>query len=205
MRGIVMEIDGVKDAVADVRNQTVVIAFDDSRTTVDDIQAALISGGYPPHGAPKWLAAFPAYSSEDRYGEKMLVGEITAQELDKEFPIFWVNAEQYSPDEQAVTGIKALTEKIDLVLFLGTWCPDSQQEAPKLIKIYERAANPNLSLTIYGVDRRKKDPDGMAEKYSVARVPTTVVLRDGRELGRIVAYPRKSVERDLLDIVEGGM
>jgi len=198
-----MEIDGVRDVVADVHDQTVVVAFDDTRTTLDDIQAALTWRGYPPHGAPTWLSAFPAYSSEARYGEKMLVGKITEEELNKEFPIFWVNAEQYTPDEAAVARIKALTDKMDLVLFLGTWCPDSHKEAPKLIKIYNLAGNPNLSLTIYGVDRTKKDLEGIAEKYAIVRVPTTVVLRDGRELGRIVEYPKKSVEHDLLDIVEG--
>ena len=152
-----------------------------------------------------WLSAFPTYSSETRYGEKMLIGKITEEELNKEFPIFWVNAEQYTPDEEAVMRLKALTERIDLVLFLGTWCPDSHKEAPKLIKIYNLAGNPNLSLTICGVDRTKKDPDGMAEKHSITRVPTTIILRDNKELGRIVEYPKKSVEHDLLDFVEGGM
>jgi hypothetical protein len=41
----------------------------------------------------------------------------------------------------------------------------------------------------------------MSEKFSVQRVPTTIVLRDGTELGRIVEYPEKSNEEDLLMIL----
>jgi hypothetical protein len=37
-----------------------------------------------------------------------------------------------------------------------------------------------------GVDRTKKDADGLAEKWGVTRVPTFVFLRDGQEVGRVV-------------------
>ena len=36
----------------------------------------------------------------------------------------------------------------------------------------------------------------------IQRVPTTIVLRTGTELGRIVEYPEKSNEEDLLKILD---
>jgi hypothetical protein len=44
----------------------------------------------------------------------------------------------------------------------------------------------------------------MSEKFNIQRVPTTIVLRDGVELGRIVEYPEKSNEEDLLKILNKG-
>jgi hypothetical protein len=35
----------------------------------------------------------------------------------------------------------------------------------------------------------------------IQRVPTTIVLRNGTELGRIAEYPEKSNEEDLLKIL----
>jgi len=41
-------------------------------------------------------------------------------------------------------------------------------------------------LTMVGVDRTKKDPEGLTEKWGITRVPTFVFLRNGREVGRVV-------------------
>jgi len=89
-----------------------------------------------------------------------------------------------------------------VVLFLGTWCKDSISEAPKFLKTYDLAANPNFSLEIYAVNRKKKDGLGMAERFNLERVPTMIFLRDGKEMSRIVEYPKKSMEEDFLRIVE---
>jgi thiol-disulfide isomerase/thioredoxin len=107
----------------------------------------------------------------------------------------------YAPDPLVIDKIKAIREKIDILLFVGTWCPDSQKEAPKILKILKMADNPNFSIAIYGVDRAKKDGQGLTETHAVERVPTTIFFKDGKELGRIVEYPEMSPEEDFLRIV----
>ena len=42
----------------------------------------------------------------------------------------------------------------------------------------------------------------MSEKFNIQRVPTTLVLRDGTELGGIMVYQEKSNEEDLLKILK---
>jgi rhodanese-related sulfurtransferase len=138
--------------------------------------------------------------SED--GMDMLVGKITKEDLHREFPVFREKAESYSPKTEIVEKIREGNQQTSVVLFLGTWCKDSISEAPKFLKIYDLAANPNLSLEIYAVDRKKKDGLGMAERFKLERVPTMIFLRDGKEMSRIVEYPKKSMEEDFLRIVE---
>ena len=139
-------------------------------------------------------------TSED--GMDMLVGKITKEDLYREFSAFKEKAEAYSPRTEIVEKIGKGSQKTSVVLFLGTWCKDSISEAPKFLKTYDLAANPNLSLEIYAVNRKKKDGLGMAERFKLERVPTVIFLRDGKEMSRIVEYPRKSMEEDFLRIME---
>ena len=48
-----------------------------------------------------------------------------------------------------------------------------------------------------------KDGEGLAEKHDIRRVATFLFLKDGQELGRIVEFPKKSMEEDCWKIVSG--
>ncbi len=143
----------------------------------------------------------PTPVSAKEEGEKILVGKLTEEELFKQCPIFQEQAARYVPDPATVEKLRKVDKKTEILLFLGTWCPDSVSEAPKFIKVYDTVKNPNLSLQLYGVDRAKQDGLGLTTKYDVKRVPTTLFLRDGRELGRIIEYPGKTMEEDALAIL----
>lgn len=131
----------------------------------------------------------------------MLTGEITTKELEKNCPVFKENAIQYVPDKDAVAKIKRIKDPISIVMFLGTWCSDSQRESPKLLKILDAAKNSKISLTMYGVDTKKDEGGGLAKKYNIERVPTIVFLKGSKELGRIVENPKDTMEADFLAIV----
>ncbi len=66
----------------------------------------------------------------------------------------------------------------------------------------EEVAHPNIKVTYIGVDRSKKDPQGLAAKYEFTRIPTFIVLQQGKEIGRIVERPTVSLEKDLAEIVK---
>ncbi len=134
-------------------------------------------------------------------GEKILVGKITEDELFHQCPIFGEQAARYVPDRMTVGKLRRVNKQTEILMFLGTWCPDSISEAPKFIKVYNTVNNSWLSLQLYGVDRAKQDGLGLTAKYDVKRVPTIIFLRDGRELGRIIEYPNKTMEEDALAIL----
>jgi thiol-disulfide isomerase/thioredoxin len=132
---------------------------------------------------------------------EMLVGELTQGDLYRECPLFKENADQYVPDKKAVAKIKRLKEPVSIIMFLGTWCGDSQRESPKLLKILDSAKNPKISITMYGVDATKNEGGGLTKKYDIQRVPTILFLKGGKELGRIVEYPEDTMEADFLAIM----
>jgi thiol-disulfide isomerase/thioredoxin len=113
----------------------------------------------------------------------------------------------YQPEPGAIEVLKQVVQPTEIVLFYGTWCSDSHREIPRFLKIMEMADNRNLTVTEYEVNRQKKDALGKFEMFGVEFVPTFIMMRNGKELGRIVERPEKSLAEDLAAIisVENGL
>ncbi len=131
----------------------------------------------------------------------MLVGEINKEELFRQRPVFKEGAVRYVPDPAAVKGLKKIDKETEILVFLGTWCPDSISEVPRLLKVYDEVGNPNLTLQLIGVDRAKQDGLGLSRKFNIQRVPTFIFLREGRELGKVIEFPDKTIEEDALRLM----
>ena len=56
------------------------------------------------------------------------------------------------------------------------------------MSILNASAFPADHLTLIGVDRNKKTIGHLAEALKVENVPTFIVLKDGKEVGRVVEY-----------------
>lgn len=108
----------------------------------------------------------------------------------------------YNVDDMNASQIGLLQKDIRYVFIAGTWCGDSKREVPRMYKIFDAAKIPERRITLIGVDRSKSDERGTAEKYLLERVPTFIVLRNDREIGRIVETPVETLEEDLLEILK---
>jgi thiol-disulfide isomerase/thioredoxin len=98
-------------------------------------------------------------------------------------PLF---VEPYVLDAAAVASIRANADGIAVLLIIATWCPDSKRELPRFFAIMDEVSIRESQLTMVGVDRTKKDSEGLTERWGVTRVPTFVFLRNGQEVGRVV-------------------
>jgi len=137
---------------------------------------------------------------------KMLLGAQLKDQFIKEPYSEWYTKEfnEYQMDEKAVNELKK--NKItayDLVVFMGTWCEDSHRDFPRLMKILEEVKYPDSRLTIIAVNRKKESPNGEESKYNVSKVPTIIVQKYGKEIGRIIEMPTTGyIERDLVEILK---
>lgn len=86
---------------------------------------------------------------------------------------------------------------------MGTWCGDSKRETPRFYKVLEAAEFDLKNLEMITVNRGKKTPDNLERGFNIFRVPTFIFYKNGKEIGRYVEYPRKSLEKDMLDILTG--
>lgn len=117
----------------------------------------------------------------------------------------WFNKKfnTYKVDQNVVTQLKPLLKKVKIKAFMGTWCGDSKRETPAFYKVLEAVNFKQKNLKMITVNRSKKTPDNLQQGLNIFRVPTFIFYKEGKEIGRIVEYPRKSLEKDMLTILSG--
>jgi thiol-disulfide isomerase/thioredoxin len=115
-----------------------------------------------------------------------LLGHVTREQIRAYDPWKRLFVDPYVPDAAAVATIRANADGIAVLLIVATWCPDSKREVPRFFAIMDGVGFRESQLTMVGVDRTKKDTEGLTEKWGVTRVPTFVFLRNGQEVGRVV-------------------
>ncbi|MCB9080719.1 MAG: thioredoxin family protein [Lewinellaceae bacterium] len=140
-----------------------------------------------------------AVSSE---GEDILLGRVNRQGLAEIIGADWFPAtyQEYTVDANRLASLN--WEGVDIVMFLGTWCSDSQANVPPFYKILDQVKFPEDKLTVYALDREKAMPGPEEEQFDVTLVPTIIVRRNGQELGRIIEYPETTLERDLAKMLQ---
>ena len=138
-------------------------------------------------------------------GGKILKGIISKDILtgDTSFKWYAQNLKPYAAEKDAAVTFGKHKDSIQLIIFLGTWCEDSHVIIPKLFPFLDASGFSNDRITLIGVDRNKKTISHLAEAFDVINVPTVIVMKQGKELGRVVEYGRYGmVEKDLVEIVE---
>ncbi|ADN77753.1 conserved hypothetical protein [Ferrimonas balearica DSM 9799] len=138
---------------------------------------------------------------EEEKKEVILTGLLGFEEL-RQQPGYEANFDAYQADAALVAKLAAIDTPTELVVIVGTWCPDCHRETPRLAKILAEANNPNLSVKYIGIDRSRTDPEGLAAQYDFQRIPTVLVFQEGEEQGRIVERPTsETLEQDLMNIL----
>ena len=131
-------------------------------------------------------------------------GPMTLDELWETAPVWRSIADTYEPDGAIVERLRAIDAPVTLQVVLATWCGDSRQHVPRLLKSIAVAANPNITLELTGIGPEFTTPMDVVVGQNITNVPTVIVRRGDRELGRFVETPAgASVEADVADIVAG--
>lgn len=130
----------------------------------------------------------------------VLMGKIERKMIENpQYPWFQENSASYTYNNSAIEDIKKKKENIEVVAFVGLWCGDCQRQLPPFCKIMEKAEIQNFQMI--GLDRQKKSSDGLESSYNIERVPTFIFLKQGKEIGRIIEFPKKTLEEDTLEIL----
>jgi hypothetical protein len=138
-------------------------------------------------------------------GGKILKGIISREMLtnDSSFKWYAQNLKPYAAEKAPAISLAKHKDSVQLVIFLGTWCEDSHIIIPKLFPFLDASGFPDERITLVGVDRNKKTISHLAEAFDVINVPTVIVMKQGKEIGRVVEYGRYGlVEKELAEIVE---
>ncbi len=136
--------------------------------------------------------------------EPVLTGYISESDLTREPFSEWYTTgyDAYSPNMNMLQELmESNISNFNFVIIMGTWCPDTQEYLPQIMKVLKETEVPDDNIKIIAVDRYKKAEGIDLTGYSLERIPTLIVLVNGVEIGRIVERPRGSVEKELQRII----
>ena len=71
---------------------------------------------------------------------------------------------------------------------MGTWCEDSHFIIPKFYTLVDAAGFSRERITLIGVDREKKTLSHLDEAMNIKNVPTIIVMKNGKEIGRVIEF-----------------
>lgn len=138
-----------------------------------------------------------------------LLGKIEPTKLkEKPYNDWFLKAyESYKPKQSLIADLKKIPKsKMDVEIFIGTWCRDTQRELPRFIKVLEESGFSKNQIKIFALDNTaenyKRSPGEEQEGKSIYRVPTFVINENGKEINRIVEFPVISLEMDLRKILK---
>lgn len=126
----------------------------------------------------------------ERPNEKTLKGIFSRQLLTSDTSFHWYAEAQkiYTPPAAAVEAFQQKKDSVQLLVFMGTWCEDSHFIIPRLFKLTDAAGFSDERITLIGVDRNKKTLSHLTDALGVTNVPTIIVMKKGKEIGRVVEY-----------------
>ena len=137
------------------------------------------------------LAQTPYTSTVDDKKVTILNGILTKYALinNDAFKSWYGSNEQaYTAPTPVISAMETAKDKVQYVIFGGTWCGDTQFILPRFFKLQAQAGVPDKNISFYGVDRQKTTLGNLNAAFGITNVPTIIVMKNGIELGRVVEY-----------------
>jgi len=131
-------------------------------------------------------------------------GPISFGDLNREpsFSWFGLGVQAYTPDSASIRFLRDNLGNYRMIILLGTWCSDSQDIIPKLYKTLLLAKYPMSQITMFGVDRKKTTLKQEHMFYHLESVPTIILMKEDKEIARIVESLNKTIEEDLVALIK---
>lgn len=142
------------------------------------------------------------FSLSVSFSAETKIEKIDENTILKTSEVWMENYENFDPQNELLERVKSrVGNNLKIDVYLGLWCPDSRNNVPKFLKIMDRL-EAGVPVDYYTVQRKpNRSVKYYVEDMKVEQVPTFVFFRDGKEIGRIIENPKKSLLADFLEII----
>jgi hypothetical protein len=116
----------------------------------------------------------------------------------------WYNSgiKAYKADSNYIKALSKYIKDYTFIVFAGTWCEDTQHLLPQFMATIQQLHADSL-VTIYGVDRNKTSLYMETSIMEITNVPTIIIKKGPREIGRIVeTLTKDKIEQELFYLIE---
>jgi len=131
-----------------------------------------------------------------------LQGPCSREEILRNSPEWVPGLAAYNPKPEIIERLKAVSREVLVEIYFGTWCSDSKARVCEYFKVLDMADAPMIQTACYAVPEDKTKRNPFFRGNDIQKIPTFIVYVDGQEKGRIIEILKKSVEEDLLEIIE---
>ncbi len=136
-----------------------------------------------------------------------LMGTISRSELDAQNYEWMAKGElaaakEFHHRKKDIATLKYSLKGVEIEVYFGSWCGDSKEHVPTFLTLMDSLRPEGAKeISMVALDRKKMHP-GFTNSRNIEKLPTFVFLKGGKEIGRIVETPTKSVLDDTLAIVK---
>ena len=142
------------------------------------------------------LALIPLFAAEQD-----LLGPVVREAILEHSPAWQDLVAAYQPKPEAVDKLRGLGHEIRIEVYFGSWCSDSKAQLSAFFKVLDLVDTPLLQTAYFGMPEDKAKRAAYDRGREIVKLPTFIVIVDGREIGRIVETPKTTVEEDLVRIL----
>jgi hypothetical protein len=140
--------------------------------------------------------------TDPRFGTEELFGYCNREGLMRgEFGRHFNLEYTVEPDAEYLEKIRKIPSGYRITLVMGSWCSDSREQVPRFYRILDDAGIDSDIMQVICVDGYKSAGDIDLDHHRIEFVPTFIITRGGREIGRIIETPVTSLEEDFLSII----
>ncbi len=149
----------------------------------------------------KPLATQPIQASS---GEMILLGKINKANLQVSAHTPWFNQayKTITVNPQWAKNLKPHLNGLNIKVFMGTWCDDSQREIPHFFKLLQTLEFDQKLVEMYAMSEEKTTPENFEKGLEIYNVPTIIFFKNGSEINRFVEFPVNSLESDITKIIK---
>lgn len=134
----------------------------------------------------------------------VLTGTVPREQVEEAVPSWVAKMVEAQIDEGDAVALTSVEPGATLTIYFGTWCSDSAREVARFWRVLDQVGGlVPFEVEYIAVDRADKRPPELAETVDLRYVPTFIVRRDGREVGRVVETSPHGIETDLLALLTG--
>ncbi len=145
------------------------------------------------------------YTSVDDNGTIILNGLVTKYVFlnTNLFPWYESSIKNYKGDTSVISTLAEAKNDINFIIFGGSWCEDTHNIIPKFFTLQEKAGFPDNRITFFATDRNKHVNGNIGEALGITNVPTIIVMKNGKELGRVIEYGTTGMwDKELSEIIK---
>ena len=157
--------------------------------TVDLLPGALFGSPMPFRQIPKGLEFVVDGVRAQLKQRPSWAGEATLTNLYEHEPGYRRSANAYESDPAVVAEVAALGAGVEVRVVFGSWCHVCERFMPRGLKVHEELAESPVRFSYYGLGDDDPWNDAEVARLEVKELPTAIVYRDGKEIGRYTGGP----------------